>query len=376
VGLAIFKAMTWRSGVHALACSMAAASGSCSVPGGPTMPACVGLDYLIAPRAEVPLCAAAPCQPLTTPIWLQTEGETLFYTDGSQIVAVDAGGQTRTVATPSVQTTTRADGTTFTWQPSIEQFWIEPARFVVASRDGAYSLPRDGAPTVKLGDPIAYAWKYAKDDAYVYVGTVDGSGSPSGPAVYRVPLAGGSPELIATSFASGAAPFGLFPGVKDLYVYLPDSPASGLVAVARDGSGTTPVALEAFADVVGFDGSAFFLVRPGGPSSTSSPRDIDRDVPGGPSATLWTDATLTIGASQGFAPASGGGYMLASAGPGRNLSQSVVRLTAAGATIQSCATDSDQYLATPAVGAKFVYAVAHGHTAGGNPTWGIARFPL
>jgi hypothetical protein len=242
-------------------------------------------------------------------------------------------------------------------------------------------MARDGSSVTLLGGPIPLAGTYAKDDAYVYEAMWTDVTHGETAALYRVPLAGGPPARMAT-LSSLPLPTALYADATNLYVV--ERSDDRLLAFSKDGAAVTPPPLRPFADIIGFDGSVFFITR--GHFDSSSQRyvqEIDRDLLSGESTTLWTDGALELSAGDSFGPmtptplggqgAYVGGFLAPAQGGG--WSQPLVLKLDTALHVQGCTVDPNTTLGALAVGTHFVYVVVE-NSADGGSTWGIARLPL
>jgi hypothetical protein len=349
-------------------------------PGTPP-PTCAPLDYVVAPRAAGPLCVALPCSPLTAaPASIRADGDTIYYTDRTQILAVDANGQPQPLGAPPPVTVTESDGTTLSSQPEIAEFWVEPERFILVANGNVYAMARDGSALTLLGGPIPLGDTYAKDDAYVFEAMFSDGITGETAALYRVPLAGGPPARIAT-LSSLPMPSALYADATNLYVVERDD--YRLLAFTQDGAAVTPPPVRPFADIIGFDGSAFFITREHYDSSSGYVQEIDRDLLSGESTTLWTDGALQLTAGgEGFGamapipPGGQGGYVGGFRAPvkERTWGQAVVLKLDTVLHDQGCTLDPNVTLGALAVGTHDIYVVVNDDADGGS-TWGIARLP-
>src|SRR5579862_6715428 len=105
-------------GLGSADCSVDPASGPAPIQ----TPACAPFDYVVAPRAAGSLCVALPCSLLTpAPSRIKADGDTLYYSDQTQILTFDANGQPQPIVAPPAVTETESDRTTLTWQPQIDE---------------------------------------------------------------------------------------------------------------------------------------------------------------------------------------------------------------------------------------------------------------
>lgn len=104
----------------ALAGIASAACGSSATSPPVKLPSCAPLDYVVSPRFAGDFCVALPCSRLTpAPVELVADGDTLYYSDRTQILGFDAQGQPVPIGAPPAETTTDASGTSNTVQPEI-----------------------------------------------------------------------------------------------------------------------------------------------------------------------------------------------------------------------------------------------------------------
>jgi hypothetical protein len=328
---------------------------ACSGNQGPTLPACTTPDYLVAMRSDGP-------RP-NSYVPFQLDGDTLYYTDGSAIFTVANGEPTQAGAGPAGEP----------FGPTVSAFWVEPTRFVIASPDAVWSTPRDGSPATRIatlpGNFLGTA--FGRDASNVYVAAT----GPSTEHFFRVPLTGGAPTDLGTAPA-GMVRGPLYVGATQVYARLSDN-TDTVVAVAKDGSGVTPVALDRPNGggyfVLGFDGDAFFVA----PQSKPGVSEVDRVTPDGTRETAWIDGDLSLDIGpESVAAAPDAAYVVGTLHAGRSIPvPSVVRLARDGsrAGVVACDSNADVFYTNPAVGAQSVYAQVS-QVYGSATSWGIARF--
>jgi hypothetical protein len=111
-------------GAGCTGCSLVRDAGTADIP---QAPACAPFDYIVAPRAAGSLCVSLPCSLLTAPPFsLQADGDTIYYSDRTQILTFDVKGQPQPLGAPPMVTLTASDGTTQTWQPEMRSSGSNP----------------------------------------------------------------------------------------------------------------------------------------------------------------------------------------------------------------------------------------------------------
>jgi hypothetical protein len=176
--------------------SVSHCSGSSS---GPALPTCGPLDYVVTPGTPESMSGETFSAPF------RSEGDRIYFASRNGIYTADSG-LPRLAAAPLTAVLTRPDGTSVKVQPDIGVFWVEPTRFIATSLDGIWSLPRDGTPPTLISSLADYAGVFpsARDDAFLYLVTLDSSGH-----LVRLALAGGQVDEIAT-FSTESLPDAIY----------------------------------------------------------------------------------------------------------------------------------------------------------------------
>jgi hypothetical protein len=330
-----------------LACSSGDHAGS--------MPSCTTPEYVVAMSSDSPRPSSE--------IPFQLEGDRLLYSDGRAIFAIDGGAVKKVGAGP-------ADPI----DPRIIAFWVEPTRFVVAGYGVIWSAPRDGSPSTPIvqlpGETTGVA--YAKEDAVVYTLTAP----ERGPAhVLRVPLAGGAvvdlgtvpPTFLAKLYVDATKVYvaGFYDDASN-----PNGAGDAVYAVAKDGSGVTPVPIDDPQEffVLGWDGAAFYVDAVPQPGV----EQIDRVTPDGARSNVWSNSDVRLDSTGGFDAASDLGYVTGLVGLGTfPPNASLVRLAHGGpASVVACDSDKSVLYDRPIVGMDSVYV----QVSDDSQRWGIVRF--
>lgn len=346
------------------------------------LPSCSALEHVVS-AGKAAQCATPPCPVPGTPIRMAADGDTLFFADTARVFRVDTAGL-HAVGTPTAADAGagRPDGGAGA-QATVDALWVATGRLLVVSAGQVYAIAEDGSSVVPVGDPLPAGAAYALDDLYAYAATPADASAIAGSELYRVPLAGGPLQHLAT-LPPQTSPF--FLGVDATRAYAVGTYNGRIVAVDKTGGASTQLGLPTYDYAVGFDGQAFLLQRSGyldGGVGIVVSR-IDRDLPSGQSTRLWIDGTIEVVAGSSLDPApfaaaaiggyGAGGFILNQ--PNNRDSEAVVyKLDATGLHLAACIHDGVSELQTPAVGNQFAFAVQTSAGGGVDVTdWSIVRF--
>jgi hypothetical protein len=175
---------------------------------GPPLPTCAPLDYVVTPgTSENPGGGEADSAPF------RSEGDRIYFASRNGIYTAESGVP-RLAVSLTAEVATRPDGTSVELERDISAFWVEPTRFIAVSRDGVWSLPRDGTPAAQIVSFARYTavLSSARDDAFLYVVSNDLTWH-----LDRLPLAGGQVDEIATFSSIDSVPDSIYVDTSRLY---------------------------------------------------------------------------------------------------------------------------------------------------------------